>query len=77
MIYEYQCTDCEVVHTEMRKMADRDNPSVCPECGGGCKFKISTPYFSETARGFYGNDSRRSNTTTIGEGTVTHGKAEY
>ena len=76
-IYEYSCTEWENIQTEMRKIADRKDDGVCKLCGGVTKFKISAPYFSETAKGFYGNDSRRSKTTTIGDGTVTHGKAEY
>lgn len=32
--YEYQCPQCKEGFTLMRPMADRDEPAVCPECGG-------------------------------------------
>ena len=33
MLYEYKCDDCKIVHEEFRKVAERDNPTACPQCG--------------------------------------------
>tara|TARA_B100000780_G_C21121943_1_gene454526 strand:+ start:2346 stop:2711 length:366 start_codon:yes stop_codon:yes gene_type:complete len=47
MIYEYDCTECEVSVEKMRRMSEREDPVAC-ECGanmlpiitGGAGFKI-------------------------------------
>lgn len=31
-IYDYKCTVCGVVHDELRKIDDRDNPTYCELC---------------------------------------------
>lgn len=56
MFYEYKCRECNNIHTEVRKIAERNEPSTCPGCGGGCEFKISTPNFSGGGQGWYGRD---------------------
>jgi len=52
--YEFSCTDCANVHTEIRKIADRALDAVCPECGGVSEFKISTPMFTGGGNGWCG-----------------------
>lgn len=34
MIYEYQCQDCGDIHSKVRRLEKRHEPTVCPECGG-------------------------------------------
>jgi putative FmdB family regulatory protein len=49
MIYEYECKTCEITREAMRKMAEREDPLECLECGGnmlpmitgGAGFKIN------------------------------------
>ena len=41
--YEYLCDGCHEVSTDLRKVADRSTPMVCPVCDGKAKFIISTP----------------------------------
>lgn len=36
-LYDYQCDQCETVKTEMRSVADRDNPVECDNCKVECK----------------------------------------
>lgn len=31
-IYEYRCTPCESLFSEIRSVADRDRPAPCPAC---------------------------------------------
>jgi putative FmdB family regulatory protein len=45
MIYEYKCNKCDLIFTEMRKIADREKPIECYSCGGKGKVIISTPIF--------------------------------
>lgn len=39
-IYEYKCPDCDVVVEKMRKISERDDQTICIECGGEMKFGI-------------------------------------
>ena len=32
-LYDYLCRECDVLTSEMRSMAERDNPPVCEVCG--------------------------------------------
>ncbi|MBF0237810.1 MAG: zinc ribbon domain-containing protein [SAR324 cluster bacterium] len=32
-LYDYRCNDCDNVFTELRSMAQKDDPISCPECG--------------------------------------------
>lgn len=34
MLYEYKCKKCGHVQEDFRRVADRDHPAVCKECGG-------------------------------------------
>jgi putative FmdB family regulatory protein len=56
MIYEYTCKDCDLVFTEMRKMAERTDPIDCPACSGEGKFKFSTPRFRTSGGGHSTNE---------------------
>ena len=51
MIYEYECKDCKLEFTEMRKMKDREEPIDCPSCNGSGKHIISTPMFRTSGSG--------------------------
>lgn len=41
MLYEYKCKKCSHVQEDFRKVADRDNPTVCEKCGKESKRTIS------------------------------------
>lgn len=41
-LYEYKCDKCEKVFSELRNMAEREDPIECPECGGKGKIMFST-----------------------------------
>lgn len=41
MFYEYECG--EHVWTELRRVADRDTPSVCPHCRKAGKRRLTLP----------------------------------
>ena len=43
-IYEYMCQDCGVVSEKLRRIADRNDPFKCPECGSdNTKLAVSVP----------------------------------
>ncbi|MBI4720885.1 MAG: zinc ribbon domain-containing protein [Chitinivibrionia bacterium] len=33
-MYEYKCSKCEIVFSELRKITERNDPIACPHCGG-------------------------------------------
>ncbi len=41
-LYEYRCQGCGHVSTELRPASKRDEPLVCPHCGGVAKVIFST-----------------------------------
>jgi len=41
LIYEYRCRDCKEITEAIRKIADRDDPVLCKDCGGDCRKIIS------------------------------------
>jgi len=41
-MYEYKCEGCGKVFSELRKIADREKPIQCPECGGEGRVVMST-----------------------------------
>jgi putative FmdB family regulatory protein len=51
-IYEYRCDECDHEHTEMRKVAERDTETKCPE-GHAMKRKVSASSFSLKGSGWY------------------------
>ncbi len=40
-IYEYRCLDCELKSLALRKVADREKPVPCSDCGGETKAIMS------------------------------------
>jgi putative FmdB family regulatory protein len=40
-IYEYRCERCGAVFSELRRIAERDEPAQCPNCGGPAKVILS------------------------------------
>ena len=45
--YDYQCTHCGPFEA-MRRMADRDAPAVCPQCGSQAeRVLIAAPYLAD------------------------------
>jgi len=48
VIYEYRCQDkdCRKITTAARKVADRDDPLACKQCGGVTRkiISLSTPH---------------------------------
>jgi putative FmdB family regulatory protein len=41
-MYEYKCDECGRVFSELRKIADREKPIDCPDCGGKGRVIMST-----------------------------------
>lgn len=41
MIYEYRCTECSHISTYNRRMAERNDPASCEECGGATRRVIT------------------------------------
>lgn len=42
-IYERKCQRCEVVSSHLSKVADRNAPKVCPQCGCPETIPIMSP----------------------------------
>ncbi len=40
-LYEYKCEQCEIVFSDLRRAAEREDPIQCPECGGQGKILFS------------------------------------
>lgn len=40
-LYEYQCTDCDVVTEKIVPMAAREEAQTCPSCGATARYKVS------------------------------------
>lgn len=40
-IYEYKCKDCGQIVSELRRMAEREAPLACPQCGGEAEVVLS------------------------------------
>lgn len=47
-IYEYKCSSCGEIESELRSASEREKPLTCPHCGGEATVILST--FS-TAKG--------------------------
>lgn len=41
-LYEYQCTGCGAILTELRSASQREDPVRCPHCGGEARVMLST-----------------------------------
>jgi putative FmdB family regulatory protein len=41
-LYEYKCSDCGAVLTELRKASEREEPLQCPHCNGRAEVIFST-----------------------------------
>ncbi|UCH85584.1 MAG: zinc ribbon domain-containing protein [Candidatus Latescibacterota bacterium] len=41
-LYEYKCDKCQIVFSELRSMAEREEPIACPDCGGAGEIVFST-----------------------------------
>jgi len=42
--YDYKCDDCKDVFTRIRKIVERNDPSICSSCGGGhVALKVGAP----------------------------------
>jgi putative FmdB family regulatory protein len=41
-MYEYKCEKCGEVFFELRRATEREEPIVCPDCGGEGKIIFST-----------------------------------
>lgn len=41
-IYEYKCTSCAAVSEALRRMADRDAPEICKQCGASAEHILSS-----------------------------------
>lgn len=54
-IYEFECQKCHKCFSEKRKIEDRDNEAVCPDCGSSeCHREISKGTdFSLQGKGWY------------------------
>jgi putative FmdB family regulatory protein len=44
-VYEYQCEDCGDF-SEFRVIAERNDPALCPTCGGPAPRSISAPFLA-------------------------------
>ena len=47
-LYEYKCADCESKFDLMRSMSTADEPTACPECGGGESRRMVSSFASVT-----------------------------
>ena len=41
-LYEYKCEKCGEVFAELRRASEREEPIVCPDCGGQGTIMFST-----------------------------------
>lgn len=62
MIYEYTCKECCETTTEMRKVADRDEPIQCEHCGSWKTARVEVqPIKFELKGGGWAKDKYGSN----------------
>jgi len=54
-LYEYSCDECEAVVEEFRSIANRDDPVVCPVCGGETRRGVGGGQFMLIGGGWSGN----------------------
>jgi putative FmdB family regulatory protein len=46
-VYDYECADCGVFETS-RRIAERDRPAACPQCGAVCaRVTVGAPSFGK------------------------------
>lgn len=43
MLYEYICGACNKTSTQLKNVANRDNPDPCEHCGGAVRRAVITP----------------------------------
>jgi putative FmdB family regulatory protein len=43
MMYNYRCADCGCIITLIRRIKQRDDATLCPNCGAGMDRKITLP----------------------------------
>jgi putative FmdB family regulatory protein len=56
--YDYACTKCESRYTKIFKIAERDTPTVCPDCGADGNRVPSLPQFILVGDGWAGKNLR-------------------
>ena len=44
-VYDYECENCKVNHTEIKKISERNDEEVCIICGNVCQRQIGSPPF--------------------------------
>jgi len=69
-LYSYKCPSCDRVEVLMRRMSERWEPTICPQCGSTCSRNVSgelpvvrvfEPYYDECLHSdVYSESDRRS-----------------